>query len=409
MSEKFLDKLDSLDHISAVDIESYKGLRVNMEFNCKYHGNFTCYPTSIFNSYNGCKKCASKKKGEEFIIKAKRLHGDKYSYNVEDYVCSRTLMVMFCKTHQKSFYQRPSAHLQGQGCDICGNKNRTNTKTTKGLDKFLTKAKIKFNNTYDYGKVDYKTTKTPVIVICPVHGEFDIIPDNHLYNSDTGCIHCDKIKIETRKTEEFNIKLSKLRLNKFDTSEVSYVNNTTPVKLRCIEHDEWFYQTPLKMLDPSRNCSCNTCYKLSNNRWTIEAVAKIPNIETKSGYVYMGEVDTVQGVKLGVCEDLDHRLSVYQRDLRNYNLDFNYVFTEKSSYLEAFVIETAIKHILRSERFSEDNIKFGGYTEMFNNSHKKIIKNLILELRKEDLKTIKSDKDIKFINLITEYKRKYGK
>lgn len=409
MSNKLLNKLASLDHISAVDIDSYKGLRVNMEFNCKYHGNFTCYPDSIFNSYNGCKCCASKNKGYEFIVKAKQVHGDKYSYNLDDYVCSRTLMPIFCKTHKKIFHQRPSAHLQGQGCDLCGEESRVNTKTSKGLDKFLSEAKRRFGDTYSYNLVDYKTTKTPVTIICPVHGQFNIVPDNHLYNSETGCIYCDKSQLEIRKTEEFNSKLITLRPNKFDTSEVSYINNTTPVKLKCLEHDEWFYQTPLKMLDPSRNCSCNTCYKLSNNRWTIEAVAKIPNIETKSGYVYVGEVDTVQGVKLGVCEDLEHRLSVYQRDLRNYNLDFNYVFTEKSNYLEAFVIETAIKHILRSERFKEETIKFGGYTEMFNQGYKKVIKYLILELRKEDLKSIRSEKDVEFINLINKYKRKYGK
>lgn len=408
-SERFLNKLDSLDHISAVDIKSYNGLRINMEFNCEYHGNFTCYPVSIFNSYNGCKKCGSKKKGDEFIVKAKQLHGDKYSYNVADYVCSRNFMPIFCNIHNKVFYQRPSAHLQGQGCALCGGEGRTITKTSTGLDKFLTKAKYKFGENYDYSLVKYKNTKTAVTIVCPIHGKFDTTPNNHLYNSTTGCIHCDNTLLCTRKTEDFNTKLSKLRPNKFDTSEVFYVNNTTPVKLRCIEHDEWFYQTPLKMLDSTRNCSCGTCYKLSNNRWTIEAVSKIPDIKTKQGYVYTGDVENVEGVKLGVCEDLDIRLAVYQRDLKDYGLDFKYLFTEKCNYLEAFIIEEAIKRILRSERFREDTIKFGGYTEMFNVECKNTIPSLISLLIKEDLKSIKSSKDSNFVNIVDKYKRKYGK
>lgn len=41
---------------------------------------------------------------------------------------------------------------------------------------------------YDYSKVIYIYATKPVIIICPIHGEFTQTPDNHLTNK--GCVKC---------------------------------------------------------------------------------------------------------------------------------------------------------------------------------------------------------------------------
>lgn len=47
---------------------------------------------------------------------------------------------------------------------------------------------------YDYSKMDYKTGRTNIIIICPEHGEFEARPSNHYYNK-TGCPKCgDRLK-----------------------------------------------------------------------------------------------------------------------------------------------------------------------------------------------------------------------
>lgn len=56
---------------------------------------------------------------------------------------------------------------------------------------FIAKAKTKFGDKFDYSKVDYITSRTPVIIICPEHGEFTMNPSSHL-NSPTGCKECSK-------------------------------------------------------------------------------------------------------------------------------------------------------------------------------------------------------------------------
>lgn len=50
------------------------------------------------------------------------------------------------------------------------------------------------DNFYDYSKVEYKDKKTPVTIICPVHGEFHQSPKRHLYGK--GCPECVWLKIE---------------------------------------------------------------------------------------------------------------------------------------------------------------------------------------------------------------------
>lgn len=52
---------------------------------------------------------------------------------------------------------------------------------------FIEKAKLTHGDTYDYSKTVYKSTKSKVIIICPVHGEFLQSPSNHY---QFGCLDC---------------------------------------------------------------------------------------------------------------------------------------------------------------------------------------------------------------------------
>ena len=55
-------------------------------------------------------------------------------------------------------------------------------------DKFIEKCKERFGDLYDYSKVDYINNDTKVIIICPIHGEFEIRPGDFL--RQTGCPKC---------------------------------------------------------------------------------------------------------------------------------------------------------------------------------------------------------------------------
>ena len=126
---------------------------------------------------------------EDFIKRAKQVHGDKYDYSKVEYVNSYTKVCIICPEHGE-FWQTPLSHLYGggHGCIDCVNKRPHNKET------FIKKSKEIHGDKYDYSKVDNINNKTKVCIICPEHGEFWQTPHSHLQGQ--GCPYCNFSKLE---------------------------------------------------------------------------------------------------------------------------------------------------------------------------------------------------------------------
>ena len=199
-----------------------------------------------------------RKTKEDFIKDARKIHCDKYDYSKVEYINAHIKVCIICPEHGE-FWQTPASHLNGRGCSKCSNENSTNFKKSK--EYFIQRALTKHGDKYDYSKVEYVDSTTPVCIICPEHGEFWQPPHNHL--NSNGCIKCSKEKSEKIKkvrytTEKFILKARKIHGDKYDYSKVEYVDSTTPVCIICPEHGE-FWQTPVSHL---QNRGCNKCSKL---------------------------------------------------------------------------------------------------------------------------------------------------
>ena len=119
---------------------------------------------------------------KDFIKKAKEKHGNKYDYSKVEYVDSKTKVCIICPIHGE-FWQLPNNHLRGKGCSKCkGGVKLTN-------EEFIKKANIKFKNFFNYSKVNYTNATTPIIITCPIHGDFWQTPQSHLH-STYGCPSC---------------------------------------------------------------------------------------------------------------------------------------------------------------------------------------------------------------------------
>jgi very-short-patch-repair endonuclease len=211
---------------------------------------------------------------EEFIEKAREVHGNKYDYSKVDYVSNHTKVCIICPEHGE-FLQEPIAHLRGQNCPICGRKIARD-KLSKGRDKFIEAAKLIHGDRYDYSKVEYVNSDTKVTIICPIHGEFEIQPKHHL--SGCGCQKCkrgENAKKLTLTTEEFIEKARKVHGDKYDYSKVEYVNSHKKVCIICPIHGE-FMQAPNDHLN-GRGCRICSESKLE---------AKISNLLNENKIVY---------------------------------------------------------------------------------------------------------------------------
>lgn len=177
---------------------------------------------------------------EQIIEKFKKVHGNRYDYSKVVFTKTTEKVCIICPEHGE-FWQEPHCHLKGQGCPKCGIEKRSKSKALS-TKTFIAKAQSVHGNKYDYSKVDYKSTKEKVCIICPKHGEFWQEPHNHLQG--TGCPKCGNnekgIKLSLA---EFIEKSKSIHGDRYDYSKAVYVNNRTPLTIICKRHGE-FLQTP---------------------------------------------------------------------------------------------------------------------------------------------------------------------
>ena len=225
---------------------------------CPEHGEFWQLPASHI-ARKGCELCARLKiqnalkiGTDQFIQKAREIHGDKYDYSKVEYVNNRQKVCIICPEHGE-FWQTPTNHFSGNGCHKCGGRY---LETSEWIDL----AKKIHGDEYDYSKVDYKRGTKQVCIVCPKHGEFWQKAHYHIQGSR--CPECVRQETGDRcrmSYEEFIRKANAIHENKYDYSKVEYINTETKVCIICPEHGE-FWQTPHSHLKGGNCPKCQTSH-----------------------------------------------------------------------------------------------------------------------------------------------------
>lgn len=260
---------------------------------CKEHGIFEQVP-EVHLRGNGCQKCGRLKRDrsssigkESFLSRANDTHNGFYSYpNVDEYITSKEKIEVICPIHG-SFMQGVGGHLSGKGCKKCGIIKVSNSQRSSSSSVFIEKAIGVHGKKYDYTKVDYSTCKNKIIITCPIHGDFEQQPSNHL--SGFGCEKCGKEKVAN------TLSMGKIvfieRVVDVHGDKYSYysiddnVTYHSTVSIGC-EHHGIFKQ---KVSDHLRGYGCQKCgnlkIKLSRqnqpNTWTLSGWHK-KAIESKN-------------------------------------------------------------------------------------------------------------------------------
>jgi hypothetical protein len=174
------------------------------------------------------------------------VHNNKYSYHKVDYsryINSNSTIIITCPIHG-DFEQTTIVHLKGHGCKKCADIQGTSLRRSS-IGDFVIKANIKHNNKYSYEKTTYINANIKTIITCPIHGDFEQTPANHL-NGSIGCLKCSIIKRSTDAKlpkEVFINRCNQIHSNKYDYNKVDYINNNTKVIITCKKHGD-FEQTP---------------------------------------------------------------------------------------------------------------------------------------------------------------------
>ena len=123
--EQFLKRTkEKLGEIYDLSKIKYEGYYKPVTLKCPLHGTFIKKSVDILKGH-GCPLCGNNKRNcgkkytkEDFIVKAKCIHGNKYDYSKVEYVNSKTKVRIICPTHGE-FWQSPDKHLIGNGCPRC--------------------------------------------------------------------------------------------------------------------------------------------------------------------------------------------------------------------------------------------------------------------------------------------------
>lgn len=217
---------------------------------CSKHGDFLQKPNKHMSGQK-CPKCTNNVRLtiEQFIEKAYLAHGNIYDYSQVIYKNNRSNVIIICKSHGK-FLQTPENHVSGKGCPQCGI-----LKLYSNITSFILKSELKHGNKYDYSKSIYINANTKIEIICPLHGSFWQIPENHYTG---GCIKCAAIlrgKNLALTQEEFINKAAIIHNNIYNYSLIKYKNLDTKIEIICSKHGS-FFQRPYTHLCGSKCYLC---------------------------------------------------------------------------------------------------------------------------------------------------------
>ena len=217
---------------------------------CKIHGFFEQLP-GVHYKGSGCNECGNEsmklkqlETKDEFIKKARQIHGDALDYSNVDYRGSHVKVEIICPIHGP-FYQTPASHKSGNYCRHCSFE--MNAKGTRiGIEEFISRARKIHEDKYDYSKSKYKSKDTPLIILCPTHGQFDQSPANHIRGGQ-GCPTCGREKMaeSNRLTKgEFLSVAKKVHGEDYDYSKIVYIDTKTPVQITHRKCGRTFFQVP---------------------------------------------------------------------------------------------------------------------------------------------------------------------
>ena len=182
-TEWFIEKARKI-HCDEYDYSKvkYNGVENKVEIKHNKCGKWFWQTPNNHLKGNRCDYCSGtiKLTTEEFIKKAKIVHGSEYDYDNVDYVNAKIKVKIKHKKCKRYFQQVPNYHLSGNGCPYCNC-----SKMEIAVEKYLTGKNIeyetqkKYNGCKDRGKLpfDFYLPRFNILIECQGRHHYSPILD----------------------------------------------------------------------------------------------------------------------------------------------------------------------------------------------------------------------------------------
>ncbi len=183
---------------------TFSNINQSASFRCDVHGTYQRLVNTALHSKHPCLKCSNEFRlsrttdSQAVLVKVHERFGLRYMVEVKPARQLRsTRIVLTCSAHGPFELLYPSLS-RSPGCPVCARESSQENRTegvrrvnaqrlnARALE-WLERSALVHQGKYDYAKANYVDAKTPVLIICPIHGEFNQIPDTHL---KSGCREC---------------------------------------------------------------------------------------------------------------------------------------------------------------------------------------------------------------------------
>ena len=304
---------------------------------CPQHGEFSIKPKTFLERTFGCTQCLKDqellKYKNEFLNKFKLIHNNYYDYSSVDYKGNNVKIEIICPKHGP-FWQTPDKHLKNK-CPSCSKYNKNNNSI---IQRFFIKSKEIHKNKYTYDKSVYKDYKTNMIITCPVHGDFEQKPYNHIKGAG-----CNKCRIDSRKLDlnSFIKKANQIHNFKFNYDKVEFNTSQDVITITCPIHGDFKQQVYSHLQDKG----CRLC-SIENSKDTLtDFIIKANKIHnSKYDYSKSNYINSKQKIEI-ICPEHGSFWQVAGQHINGYGCK------ECSKYLQTSKKEKVLKNFFEEHDY----------------------------------------------------------
>lgn len=257
--EEFIAKAKAI-HGNMYDYSKvvYAGVETPVRLVCPIHGDFEITPKRHIYKKQGCSKCVGRGlTTEDFIKEARAVHGDRYDYSKTVYIKAKQEVVITCREHG-DFKMLPYSHVKlGCNCPECAGR----TPWTKEL--LEKRGREKYGNRFDYSMSNVNGKDGVIKIKCNICGTvFESTPHNHIGGLQGGCPTCRYNYVaESNKIpfNEFVRRAKEEHGDKYSYHEETYTNISSKTTITCKKHGD-FEQYAIAHVN---GCGCDYCARES--------------------------------------------------------------------------------------------------------------------------------------------------
>ena len=222
--EIFVEKASKL-HCNKYDYSKVKYVNNSTKvcIVCLEHGEFWQKPNTHLNGC-GCPKCSKSNRltKEDFVRRAKQVHGENYDYSKVDYKNARSKVCVICKEHGE-FWQRPADHLNGAGCPTCSQSHLERDTRNYLLEKNINFIQEKMFNWLGLMRLDFYLPDYNIAIECQGIEHFKPIDyggkgKDYAREMFNGVVKRDKLK--RKLCESHNIRVIYINYNENVSEEI---------------------------------------------------------------------------------------------------------------------------------------------------------------------------------------------